>query len=117
MAKFKRDLLARRQNVEKRPQSWNVLPEVRRELKQDDAELVAQCVRATQQLGDVRFRLLQALFVGDAARCFQREGKMIGYLLRPLRQHRFGGHPVECVVDLYCRKMLREVVGHFAYWK
>lgn len=87
-------------HVEQRGQAFEVGGEVRRCLKQDRAEPVAQNARRRHEPLHGLGAVAEAQLVGDPPRRLQRKREARRGLGCPPGEQRFGGEPVEGVVDL-----------------
>jgi len=103
----------RRQLTQKRIQHLGVLLELRRQLKQDRPEAIAELQNDTAKIIERVLAITQLGEVGDFLRGLEGEAKIFRRLRFPILDRLGGGDAVESVIDLGRRKALREIRQHF----
>ncbi len=114
MAKLERGLQSLREDLQEGLQAVDVLLQVRRKLKEDRTQPIAQAFR--RLLHEVAQRVvgfLQALVVRDSLAGLQDEGEVVRDFTPPLLEHLDLRDAVERVVDLHAVEP-RAVVGQHA---
>ncbi len=100
------------QELEKGPESVEVLAQVGRQLEEHRAAMLAEGLDDAVEVVELLADLGESLLVGDAPGGLEGEPEAGGHPTRPALEDRGPGHAVEGVVDLDRGQPLRVVVEH-----